>query len=209
MTSWTVEAIVKLGPCYSEARIREVYAGRATLTLREILALDIPAADRLWVVWRPRVLTPAQRQTVCDRIVERAIRSYALGEPTTKVWATRWLDGTDRSRAAAAGAARAAGAAARAHRAAPAVRAARARTMEVEVEEEARRSTATTAARAARARTGSRSSSRFSNGQKFTKEEKVMGKKKNKPAKVKKPKKAKKSHGPSREVRERLNDKGE
>lgn len=102
METWTVDQMVKTGACYSPDRIKELWGDRTVLSLTDILALDIPAVDRMWIVWRPTTLTEAQRKLLCDRIVERAVRTYALPYPQTSAWAEQWLTGADRSARAAA-----------------------------------------------------------------------------------------------------------
>ena len=99
--AWTVRQIQAEGACYDAKRITTLWAGREALTLWEILDLDIPAVDRLWVCWRPGALTDAQFAAVMERIVGRAVRQFALSEPSTHDWAQRWLDGDPEARTAA------------------------------------------------------------------------------------------------------------
>ena len=49
---YTIKDIQKLGPCkeYTEERLKELWAGRESLSRREILKLDIPIDDKNWVV---------------------------------------------------------------------------------------------------------------------------------------------------------------
>jgi hypothetical protein len=101
MKTWTVRQMQAEGACYSVEQIRALWGKNRKLSLAQILVLDIPAADRMWVVWRPESLTPQQRQTVIERIVTRAVRMYALPALSTQQWATRWLTGEDRTREAA------------------------------------------------------------------------------------------------------------
>jgi hypothetical protein len=114
MKSWTIKQMLAEKPCreYDEARLRKLWAKRRRLTLLDILALRIPAPDRIWVVFRPDALTAKQRAAVLDRTVTRAVRTRALhcGIPAVEAWAAGWLSGADRSESAA-GAANAASAA--------------------------------------------------------------------------------------------------
>ena len=113
MKSWTVSEMVNERSCYGKDRIVELWAGKPALTLREILALDIPLDDRLWVAWRPSALTDAQYEAVKIRVVTRAVTNHALtcGIPAVERWAAKWLDGSDRTDTSAARAAWAAEAA--------------------------------------------------------------------------------------------------
>ena len=115
LRTWTVYEVVSAGACYEPERVVHLWAGRARLSYLEIMALDIPAPDRLWVVWQDGELAPL----VIERIVTRAVTTHALacGDPVVEAWARRWLSGEDRTEAAARAAAWAAAwAAARAAR---------------------------------------------------------------------------------------------
>jgi len=52
MKKFTIKDIQKLGPCkgYTEERLEELWAGRESLSRREILKLDIDIGDKNWVV---------------------------------------------------------------------------------------------------------------------------------------------------------------
>ena len=132
MKSWTLEEMLAERPCsdYTVARMSELLAGRESLSLLEILNLDIPDTDKIWVACRPGAF--AEQSEWIDGMVERAIRKCAVTEPSTKEWAERWLSKMDKTAYAAdaaravADAARAAADAADAARAAYAADAARA-----------------------------------------------------------------------------------
>lgn len=91
--TWTVQQVVDAEACYTRKRIKELWAGREALTLREVCALDIPAVDRVWLIAQD---APAGW---VERIVARAVETHALrcGIPDVEAWAQRWLDGADRS----------------------------------------------------------------------------------------------------------------
>ena len=101
----TVEGILEMHPCvdYSRdngARVRELWAGRSSLTATEIAALGIPATDRAWalvrlisvrmrVAWScdcaERVLPIWERRYPNDRRPHEAIRvarAWIRGEAT-------------------------------------------------------------------------------------------------------------------------------
>jgi len=54
MRKITVDNIMAKKPCeeYPRERVEELWGGKNTLTLTEILDLDIPAEDRIWAVTR-------------------------------------------------------------------------------------------------------------------------------------------------------------
>ena len=108
MTTWTIDHMLAQNPCpeYDRARITQLWAGRETLTTRDILDLDIPAKDRVWAALHDDdICARAVR-----RIVTRVVRTHALTCEVldVKTWAARWLSGEDRTRAAASRAASAA-----------------------------------------------------------------------------------------------------
>ena len=57
MTTFTIEDILELDPCeeYTEERLKELWKGKESLALREILELTIPIDDRNWVM--PRLVS--------------------------------------------------------------------------------------------------------------------------------------------------------
>lgn len=54
----TVHDVVRMRPCatYAHERVKALWAGRASLSPLEILALNIPIEDRLWCILRPEVV---------------------------------------------------------------------------------------------------------------------------------------------------------
>jgi hypothetical protein len=105
MKSLTVSDIMALGPCYAypESRVRELWGDRDALTLVEILRLNIPAEDRIWVLTREGVCDRDLLLTWVNGVADRAVRNHCLtcGVAAVETWARRWLDGTDRTSAAA------------------------------------------------------------------------------------------------------------
>jgi len=105
MKALTVSDIMSLNPCgaYPESRVRELWGDRESLTLVEILQLDIPAEDRIWVLTRDGVCSRDVLVAWMNRVADRAVRSYCLecGIAAVEAWARGWLDGTDRTRGAA------------------------------------------------------------------------------------------------------------
>ncbi len=106
MKTLTVSEIMALNPCYvyPESRVRELFGDRDTLTLIEILRLDIPAEDRIWVLTREGVLPVDVLRRFAATVADRAVRNHCLtcGVPAVESWARGWLDGTDRTACAAA-----------------------------------------------------------------------------------------------------------
>jgi len=103
----TVDQIMDLDPCeeYTRARVTELFAGRESLTLEEILAQPIPVEDRRWVMARVvpvRVavnwssecaravldLVPEDEQAVCLRAIDLA-RSWSLDPSSVSLAALR------------------------------------------------------------------------------------------------------------------------
>ncbi len=103
MKALTVSDIMALNPCYSESRVRELFGDRETVTVLEVAQAEIPPDDRVWLLLQPGVLPADVRTDATARIVTRAVTSHALhcGNTAVEEWARGWLDGTDRSQAAA------------------------------------------------------------------------------------------------------------
>lgn len=103
MKELSVLDVMVLRPCYSEDKVKEVFNGRDKLTLLDILDLDIPAKDKVWVLTRPGILPDAILKEFAALAVDRAVRQHCLscGLPTVEAWAVKWLDGSDRSAEAA------------------------------------------------------------------------------------------------------------
>ena len=90
MKSWTVEEMIATGACYSHEQITALWAGRERLTLLDVLDLEIPAVDRLCVVWRPGVLTGAQRRAVLDRVLPCGVPDVKAARAAWAAWAA-WV----------------------------------------------------------------------------------------------------------------------
>jgi len=81
MKTLTVDEVMALHPCYTRERVEELWAGRESLTLAEIAALDIPLEDRLWCVLAPGVLPDAVLGELHCRIVDEAVVIYEKHYP--------------------------------------------------------------------------------------------------------------------------------
>jgi len=120
---WTVADAVESDSCYAKLHILELWAGRESLSVLEVLDLDIPVEDRMWAASRmihghpvgeiARILT-----------LTRVIMAYALPYESTREWAKLWLSGEDRTFELAEVAEKSAGGGALAAKAAGAARAA-------------------------------------------------------------------------------------
>lgn len=121
----TVLDIMQMRPCYGHDRVKELWAGRESLTPLEILNLNIPIADRLWAVMHHDVIGRRTcRILACDfashvlpiferdvpgdmrprRAIETALR-YLAGDATKAELAAAGYAAGDAAGAAAAHAA--------------------------------------------------------------------------------------------------------
>lgn len=110
MAKITIKNLNKWGACdredgerYSDANLEKIFRGRKSLTIKEVLRLRIPDADKVWVATRPGVMTRDQASAWLDLVITRAVRTHALrcGTESVEEWARRWLSGEDRTTAAA------------------------------------------------------------------------------------------------------------
>jgi len=86
----TVKMVMAWNPCdrYTEDVVRGLFGKRKYLTVRDVLALDIPVDDRFWVVLREELLSAKiMRLFACD-CAERALeRERTAGrEPDKRSW---------------------------------------------------------------------------------------------------------------------------
>ena len=173
MLSITVEQMHGMHPCgwdkenngknYTRERVTELWGGKKSLTPLEISALDIPAADRLWVLLRPEIIPEKLLHELACQFAEYSLHIFEKKYPDDKrprlaIEAKRaWIKGeiSDEelsiARDAAGDAAWAARAAARAARAAAGYAAWAARDAARDAAWDAARAAARDAARAAEA----------------------------------------------------------
>ena len=109
----TLEQVREWCPEYTDERLVELAAGRASITVAESLDLPIPAEDRVWLLTRPEVLPTSIRREWIEVMASRAVRSHAsvCGIAEVEEWAARWLAGEAEARTLAAAKAAAAAAA--------------------------------------------------------------------------------------------------
>ena len=50
MRTFSYEAILRLNPCYSDKKLRALWAGRSQATLKDILEANIPLSDKTWLL---------------------------------------------------------------------------------------------------------------------------------------------------------------
>lgn len=74
----TLHNVLKWEPCYSRERLVALASGRERVDAIEILALPIPAADRLWAVLRPELLPPGVATQFAAVCATRAAASHAI-----------------------------------------------------------------------------------------------------------------------------------
>ena len=98
MKTWTVDEMMKSLACYSYPRERlvKLWAGRESLSVAEIAALDIPVLDKIELL----LTTGPHVAPAVERITTRAIKNaYDKCQiPEWKTWADKWMSGEDRSK---------------------------------------------------------------------------------------------------------------
>ena len=116
MLSVTVEQVLLWEPCeeYTRKRIEELFAGRETVNVDDVLEMDIPDVDTLWAVLREDLVPAKTLHEYACRIAEQILmREREAGrEPDARSWKAievkrKWLKGaaTDTELEAAAWAA--------------------------------------------------------------------------------------------------------
>ena len=103
MTTFTIEDILELDPCeeYTREKLEELWEGKESLTLREILELTIPIDDRNWVM--PR-LVPTEIVIKWAHLCAHEAKKHATTANAARS-ATNAAEYADAARYAAAGSA--------------------------------------------------------------------------------------------------------
>ena len=86
----TIDLVMSWNPCkeYTLERVEELFAGREALTPQEVAALDIPAADKLWVLLREEIIPAEVLHELACKFAERPLlRERDAGrEPDPRSW---------------------------------------------------------------------------------------------------------------------------
>jgi hypothetical protein len=79
----TVEDVLAWEPCddYTHERLLELAAGRERMSVLEILDLDIPPDDRLWVVLRPELIDDEDLHELACRFAEAVLPIWEAKYP--------------------------------------------------------------------------------------------------------------------------------
>ena len=111
MKGYTIDEVLSWDVCYTREQLEGLYAGRETLTARDIFDLPIPDEDKLYALLRPKVIPKRELHLLACDFAERV--AHLTRDPRSAE-ATRvkrlWLDGkaTDEELATARAAAKAA-----------------------------------------------------------------------------------------------------
>ena len=86
----TKDQVISLKMCesYSTGRVLSLFADRETLSLSDILALDIPSIDKIWIIDKTGLLTEDQHSKIHSSIMNLVpIDSvYAERFTTARIW---------------------------------------------------------------------------------------------------------------------------
>lgn len=79
----TIEQLQEWKACYTTARLKKLFNGKAYLTPLEILKMKgIPIEDKLWVICQPNAMTVKQA-TKCVNAIGKFIQTHEIFETTT------------------------------------------------------------------------------------------------------------------------------
>ena len=102
MLSVTIDQVLSWKPCkeYTLERIERLFAGRETVNVHDVLAMDISDADKLWAVLREELIPAETLHEFACRVAEKALLAEreAGKEPDERSWAAidakrKWLKG--------------------------------------------------------------------------------------------------------------------
>lgn len=82
--SYAIDDIMALDPCYDQAQVESLFAGRERLSVDDILALDISSEHKVWAL--TRLLPPDITRPWIDRIAPRAEDMYTLHCRMPEAW---------------------------------------------------------------------------------------------------------------------------
>lgn len=107
MQSITVQQVLDWGPCgtYTDGLVEDLFAGRKTLTGLDILDLDIPQADKLWVLLRKEFIGELQLDILACTFAGRAADMFeALNSGNNRIRHAidakySWIEGLTSSQA--------------------------------------------------------------------------------------------------------------
>jgi hypothetical protein len=87
--SITIDTVMSWWPCYSLKKIEQLFAGRDSLSVDDLLTLPIPDADKLWVLLHPEVIPARELRELACVYAEAALnRERKAGrEPDPRSWA--------------------------------------------------------------------------------------------------------------------------
>lgn len=77
----TIDQLMSWKPCYSRAQVEEIANGRTEMSVMDILRLDIPIRDKLWVVLREDVLGARLLCLVSCLFAEHVLPMYEKAYP--------------------------------------------------------------------------------------------------------------------------------
>jgi len=81
MKTITINELMSWHPCYSRAEVEAIANGHPEMTALEVLRLDIPISDRLWVVLRQEVLDDKTLRLFAFACAERVLPIYEVSYP--------------------------------------------------------------------------------------------------------------------------------
>jgi len=100
--SVTIGQVLSWRPCleYTRKRLEELFAGRETINVNDVLEMDIPDSDKLWAVLREEFIPAKTLHEFACRVAEQALlKERAAGrEPDERSWKAieikrRWMQG--------------------------------------------------------------------------------------------------------------------
>ena len=79
MKGFTIEEVIFWDVCYPREKLEALYAGRETLTARDVFDLPIPGKDKLYALLRPKVIPERELHLLACDFAERV--THLAGDP--------------------------------------------------------------------------------------------------------------------------------
>ena len=85
MKKATLQDALAARPCYDAEQIKTLFGKRKTLSVKQIAALDIPDADKVWALTRPHFLDTKEK-VVCFAVfyAEQCVEIFEAQRPDDK-----------------------------------------------------------------------------------------------------------------------------
>ena len=90
LKTWTVDEMLGEHPCkeYDKKKLTELWAGKPKLSMLDILSLNIPNEDKIWVACLPKAITGRQQKIWISRVSTRNYNNNVIDSRLSSAYIT-------------------------------------------------------------------------------------------------------------------------